>query len=391
MKLRPDERQLAEFIEKYNLLGHPLEKKTIERWRDLTDTTWNDFIPASELTKAPSTPAYLVKGLFLEGSVNLIFGPPASYKSFISLDIACCIAMGVPFGEREVAQGDVVYVVGEGLHGYGGRIRAWEVAHDKKIDNLYVTRRPFGLSDEEQIQHIINFVQAKCHRAKLIVIDTLARNWGDGDENSSTDFNLIMNNLDRIKLETGASILVIHHSGHGDSNRSRGSSAIQGAMDNVYKIERKDDIATMTCTKSKDFEEPQPIRFRRLEVDTGWRDGDGFPYMNVVMEEVGAFYNPSDNKLTPIQQRALTDLERLIQEEGSTLPNGLAELVQTEHPDEVLPERVISVEAWQSAFINNYIIDGKKEDSAARSFRSIRRGLHENEFIKIYKNCVWLS
>lgn len=81
---------------------------------------------------------------------------------------------------------------------------------------------------------------AKAMRAKLIIIDTLARTFGDGDENSAQSMNAFVEKLDLIKAATGSRLAVVHHSTK-EGSSSRGSGALEGAADLIVKITRGTD------------------------------------------------------------------------------------------------------------------------------------------------------
>lgn len=51
---------------------------------------------------------------------------------------------------------------------------------------------------------------------KIIVPDTLARNFGDGDENSTGDMNRFVSAVGRMIERFGCAVVVVHHSWHGD-------------------------------------------------------------------------------------------------------------------------------------------------------------------------------
>ncbi len=55
-----------------------------------------------------------------------------------------------------------------------------------------------------------------------------------GDENSSQDIAAFIGNIDKHIKPLGAAALVVHHSGHGQKDRSRGSSSIRAAMDGEF-------------------------------------------------------------------------------------------------------------------------------------------------------------
>ena len=57
----------------------------------------------------------------------------------------------------------------------------------------------------------------------LIVVDTLARNFRGGDENQTADLNQFVAMMDDLKARyASCTILIVHHTGHGDKQRGRG-------------------------------------------------------------------------------------------------------------------------------------------------------------------------
>ena len=63
---------------------------------------------------------------------------------------------------------------------------------------------------------------------KLIIVDTLARNLGNGDENSNADIGMFINNIDiHLRSRFGAAVLIVHHTGHLEKDRSRGASSLR--------------------------------------------------------------------------------------------------------------------------------------------------------------------
>ena len=50
-------------------------------------------------------------------------------------------------------------------------------------------------------------------RPALIIVDTLARCMVGGDENSAKDMGLFIAHADALRKETGATVLIIHHTG----------------------------------------------------------------------------------------------------------------------------------------------------------------------------------
>jgi hypothetical protein len=98
---------------------------------------------------------------------------------------------------------------------------------------------------------------------RLIVVDTLARNFGAGDENSQKDMTTFIVAMDGLRHRFPAcTIIIVHHSGHGDKDRARGSSVLKGAVDAEYKTTKTDDRIKLENHKMKDGPPPQPMEFR---------------------------------------------------------------------------------------------------------------------------------
>jgi hypothetical protein len=117
----------------------------------------------------------------------------------------------------------------------------------------------------------------------LIVLDTVARNFGPGDENSTKDMTAFIAACDELREATGATIVTVHHSGHGDKQRARGSIAMKGALDWEYAMNKDIGAIHLTCTKSKDAEPPTPMSFKLCKIDLGEIDEEGEPVTSAVL------------------------------------------------------------------------------------------------------------
>ena len=73
--------------------------------------------------------------------------------------------------------------------------------------------------------------------------------------------------LDQIKIKYGSTVLVVHHTGHGNKDRARGSSVMFGALDAEFRVEPWGETKVLiTPTKMKDAEEPEAMAFLRVTV-----------------------------------------------------------------------------------------------------------------------------
>lgn len=234
---------------------------------------------------------YIIKHFLPAQSLCSIYGPSGSYKSFLAVSWACHIAAGMEWSGRKVNAGAVMYIVGEGGVGVPRRIRAWESAHGKNIDNLWLVNRPVFPVRREEVDEVIKAsrqIEAESGApVKLIVIDTLARCFGGDDENNARDMGAFIEGCDNIKRLTGASVLVVHHSGKDEAKGARGSSSFRAALDAEFSVKREGEgkALVLTCTKMKDAEEPAKKAYdlRTVELFT---DDDGEDICSLVVRDV---------------------------------------------------------------------------------------------------------
>ncbi|MCC8378819.1 AAA family ATPase [Xenorhabdus sp. PB30.3] len=254
---------------------------------------------------------YVVKGIIPAHSLCSIYGASGSYKSFLAGAWGCHIATGKAWAGKSVAQGAVLYVVGEGGIGVPRRIKAWEIVNGQAVENMYLINTPiFPASPAEVHELVIAARQVETetgHPVRLIILDTLARCFGGADENDSKDMGAFVRGCDELKAKTGASILVVHHSGKDESKGARGSSALRAALDVEYKICRegkKGGSLVISCTKMKDAEEPDTKAYdmRVVELFTD-KDGEDItslalidrPRDPVEEEDIDHVANKTDN------------------------------------------------------------------------------------------------
>lgn len=242
------------------------------------------LIPLNQLLSKPYKSNWLIKGHMEQGSIGMFFGPPASAKSFIVMDIAFCIAAGIDWNGNDTVQGKVVYLAGEGHSGIAKRFKALEIKYSTTTNDVFFSELPASLMDPKNAQSVFDAIKKVCSTPSLIVIDTLHRNFGSGDENSARDFGVFLNTITILIRHLGAAVLLVHHSGHGPDDRARGSSSMRAAMDVEYKVTKAQDLVTMTCTKAKEFQEPEPMSFNLVtQILPNCLDDDGKPVESAIL------------------------------------------------------------------------------------------------------------
>ena len=198
----------------------------------------------ADLLKEPEPLRWLIWDYLLPGSLCLLFGEPAAGKSLLALAWAACVATGLDWCGHRVSQGPIVYIAGEGHFGIRRRLKAWGLptGQGEKLDcaPLFVSDTGASLIENESLLEVaeaVDEVVAKDGSPALIVIDTLHRNFGPGDENSARDVGKFVQVADLLRAAYGATVLIVHHSGHGSNDRARGSSALRAAVDTEFMLE----------------------------------------------------------------------------------------------------------------------------------------------------------
>jgi hypothetical protein len=161
------------------------------------------LVSSIELTAKQTPTNWLIKNLITASSLGLLFGLSGSGKSFLALDIAFCISTGIDFHGHKVTQGSVVYIAGEGYAGLKKRIKALELKYGITAPNLYISKQSAALTDANNAKDVRLAIDSVCNNASLVIIDTMHRNFGEGDENSANDFGLFINNIDNYLRKNG--------------------------------------------------------------------------------------------------------------------------------------------------------------------------------------------
>lgn len=283
--------------------------------------------------------SWLIYGYIEMIKLVLMIGAPGHFKSFLAIDMGLSISCGIDWHGHKVNQGSVLYICGEGKSGIHTRVAAWEKHHNQKVDNFYISTAPAQILSEESLAEIeaeARNIPDTHPEPTLIIIDTMNRNFGDGDENSTSDMTSFIKGLDRLSQRLGCAILVVHHTGLSDANRSRGSSALLGAMDFAYqcKVDGAKHISLIS-SKTKDHKSPEIKVFEPLDIQLGV-DDDGNPISSVVIVETSAPLK--NNKLSTAQRIALDALKTVIAKGDSTEGGWKVEafaqnIAQTDNPD----------------------------------------------------------
>ena len=330
------------------------------------------------------------------GSFSALFGPPGSFKSFIALDIAEAIATGRTWMGNEVSeQGAVLYLCGEGFGGVGARIKACK-QHHQTVDGapIYVIRHQLNLRSSVEdfnglmlaVEHLvidtgINF--------KLIIIDTLARAFGGGDENSASDMMQFVVTCGHIqKIVQDAALMLLHHSGKDSSRGMRGSSALLGAVDSELELIRFEDSMSgiIRIAKQKDGEDGTRIGFEMVSVELAPPAGSlqiGDPITSLAVQ--ASDYNESANGgkgnagAGKNQRLEMSCLETVVKSKGSLkYIDGLQRMT-------------VDLEDWRQELRSRMGIDEAGDGKFKTAWSRAKKRLVESKEGGIKDRLVWLQ
>ncbi len=254
-----------------------------------------------ELMKNNKPAKALIKGIISEKSLSSLTGATMSGKSFVAVMIAFCIATGLAFHGRKTRQANVLYVAGEGNYGLIARFKALMITFelDELPANLFVTSGPVDLLSPNSVSTISTFIEE--HDIELVIVDTFARSFG-ADENSAKDMGAAIQAITTQFMGKGSAVLLVHHTGHGDQSRARGSSSFRAALDIEIGVERTNTGLKLKCWKAKDSE-PWPDEFYNLtSVNTGIFDEDNVETTSLVLEvdnspKIQVKFSPSETEV----------------------------------------------------------------------------------------------
>lgn len=242
----------------------------------LVDTHGLDGIPDPE--------PLIGDDILFRDSLVWMVGKPGCMKSFTALDMAGCIATGEKWQGFAVTQGPVLYLVAEGVRGTKKRVRAWEQSMGHVMEG--VTFLPVAVQSkvEGQWSALVELVREM--KPILVILDTQARVTVGVEENSNTAMGEFVEQLERLREASGATVMVVHHIGR-NGETGRGATVLDGSMSTIVKVTRDDDRVTLECHhKNKDGAEWDPIHLRAvpmgesviLMIDDGTRPAGGLSH-----------------------------------------------------------------------------------------------------------------
>ncbi len=225
----------------------------------------------------------LVKGILAPGEISIMYGESTAGKSFVALDLAYHVALGRYWHGLKVKQAPVVYFSFEGNEGFRKRMIAAEKClgaageqFGRFVPPLSLAKDLAGKRGVKKVIEAIKEVSADAGRpVGLIVIDTLVRAVAGDNENDAAEMMAFLEKRAAvIAKETGAAVLIIHHTNK--EGEQRGSGVLKQGVDTQLRVhhDKETGLRSVYAEKVKDGRDGPLFSFELKEVELG-EDPDG--------------------------------------------------------------------------------------------------------------------
>ncbi|MBI2882644.1 MAG: AAA family ATPase [Candidatus Methylomirabilis oxyfera] len=197
--------------------------------------------------------SWLVEERLPSGGLSILAAKPKVGKSTLARCLALAVAQGESWLGCQTSQGTVFYLALEEKR--AELRRHFEAMGATGEDHLYLFMEPSPADGLAQLRKA-----AEAHQPVLIVVDPLFRFVRVKDGNDYTQVTAALEPLLTLARQTGAHVLLVHHSskkGSGDGDGILGSTAIFGSVDTALLLTRRDQYRTLRSIQryGEDLEE----------------------------------------------------------------------------------------------------------------------------------------
>lgn len=200
---------------------------------------------------------FVIEGMVPHG-VTMLYGASSSFKSYGVISMLCRVATKTHrWAGRNIRGGAVLYVAAEGGSSVMPRVGAWADKYNdgKPLDLFYTLPLAVDLSVPANVNAMVKEIKRIAlhtgEPVRVVAVDTLSQSMMQGEENSASDVAKFMAGATRVFTETGAAVIIVHHSGKDSSKGMRGSSAAFANADAVIRVERIGDAVNLINEKQR--------------------------------------------------------------------------------------------------------------------------------------------
>jgi RecA-family ATPase len=190
-----------------------------------------EIINADSFLSTPIVkPPQLIHGLLHQGSKMVVGGPSKSNKTWSLLDLGMSVATGSPWWGFQTTKADVLYINLE-LASFVMHQRMFDIQFArpefKKLEKLKIWNlRGKAVAFEDLRPRIVDRIQ---QQYGLIIVDPIYKVYGDRDENSAGDMGTLLNEIERMAVQTGAAVVFGAHFSKGNQSGKESIDRISGS------------------------------------------------------------------------------------------------------------------------------------------------------------------
>lgn len=329
--------------------------------------------------------AWQIDKLLPAGGLIGMYGKPGSYKSFVALYLSAMVATGQEAFGRSTVQGPVVYIMGEGGSGLKPRLDALSRHYGIDEPPVYFLRSQLDLrSTEDDAIGLVQAVNALDVKPAMLVIDTLNRAFGGGDENTSEAMGSFISRCGLIQDQLGCAVMVVHHAGKNEAAGSRGHSSWLGALDAEYELTKISDedspnrVGKLAVTKMKDGEDGFDIGYK-MEAVTLTPIGGKTSLVCVPLDEAGMHeLTVKSRPMTPHQEMVYDAIEMALAEAG--------EVVGSNHIP--VNTKVVKLSLGREYY---YRLGGAEPETLKKRFQRAIDAMLYRGTLAVWGQYVWIS
>lgn len=338
---------------------------------------------------------WLIKNVLPAEAFCTIIGHPGCGKSFFALDMACHIAAGLKWQDRKVKQGLVLYIAAEGQRGQQNRVEAWKRHYEAQGLSFAMIPVAINLGARtEDLPKLFETIQAAVALAGIplaaLVVDTLNRTFGGGDENG-TDMSEYVSNIGKVQTTFGCTAIVVHHiPKNSETVSERGHGSLRGAIETslVVSSDAESGLRTVLCKKQKDAEDGWKLTFKLKVIELG-EDEDGDPVTSCVVVPADASEavqeKPKGPRLNATQRQALNELQATLQAHRVGVPDDFPIERRGNMAGGIVTSRKVFQGRWTAIAASD-----KSDSVAAATFRRVITDLQNAGLVGVWNDFIWV-
>jgi AAA domain len=238
----------------------------------------------SDYSVIPSTERLIDPYLPLGGQIVLA-ALPKTFKTFVALYWACCVATGHLCLGRPVKKGKVLYIALESYYGVLRRKEAWRKKHGYSkadLDNLVCITVPINFAQYGSTDTALADLAAQGFRPDFIVIDTWFKSTAGAKVSDQAEMTAALDRLTAFQKALEAvtefkdslplvTILILAHTDKKGIDLF-GSVAQFANCDVLYMLSRQEHAleVTLSCVGARDIDEPASVTLglEKVSIDT---------------------------------------------------------------------------------------------------------------------------